>query len=77
MEGTSDTYAECTPCKMHGSVFGVLETNNCPNAFIEKTLILFRTLFVNFFHNKNISRGVHRGLLATWLVLAVLLAIQW
>lgn len=120
MEGTSDTYAKCTPCKMHRSVFGVFETNNCPNAFVEKMLeygigiprflvaflsilvyvfveplnpisrvlpalvllpvsmaILFRTLFVNFFRHKNINRGVHRGLLAGWLVLAALVAVQW
>lgn len=120
LEGTSDTYPECTPCKMHGSVFGALVTNNCPNILIEKMLeygigfprvfvsalsilvyvlveplnqvsrilpvfvllpasiaVLFRTLFVNFFSRKNISRGIHRGLLAGWLVLATLLAVQW
>jgi len=120
LEGTSDTYPECTPCKMHGSVFGVFVTNNCPNAFAKKILeygigfprvfvaflsmliyvlveplnqisrilpalvllpasiaVLFRTIFANFFYRININRGIHRGLLVGWLVLATLLAVQW
>ena len=120
LDGTSDTYAECTPCKMHWSVFGVFETNGCPSILIEKGLeygielprafvaslsilvyvlveplsqmsrilpamvllpislgVLFRTLFANFFRCKNIERGMLRGLLAGWLVLATVLAVQW
>ena len=120
LDGTDDINADCTPCKMHGSVFGVLETNGCPNALIEKMLeygigfprffvaslsilvyvlveplnqmarflpamvllplslgVLFRTLFTNFVRHKNIKRGMHRGLLAGWLVLATVLAVQW
>lgn len=38
-------------------------------------MVLLRTLFVNFVQRKNIERGLHRGLLAGWLLLATLLAV--
>ena len=40
-------------------------------------IVLLRTLFINFIHRKDIERGLHLGLLAGWLVLATLLAVQW
>lgn len=118
--GTSDVYEPCTPCRMHASVFGVLETNPCPNLLVQYMLyygiswprgivislalfvyvlveilhsisqylpaiiliptslaILLRTLFINFIKRKNVLRGIHRGLLATWLALATLSALSW
>jgi uncharacterized membrane protein YidH (DUF202 family) len=105
---------------MHGSVFGVFESNACPSNLIKNGLdfgigwprffvaclslivyilveplhqisrflpaivlipavmaVLFRTLHVNFIRRKDIERGLHRGLLASWLVLATILVIQW
>ena len=41
------------------------------------SIVLLRTLFTNFIQRKDIERGLHRGLLAGWLILATLLAVQW
>lgn len=38
MDGTGDTYQPCTPCRMHGSAFGVFEVNPCKSSLIKKAL---------------------------------------
>jgi len=118
--GQDNTYPVCEPCKLHGSVFGVFEANECPNTLTKNSLefgiawprlfvaslsifvfifvdllyqvspvlpalvlipaafaLLARTLIFNFLKNKHSQRGLHRGLLAGWLALATILAVQW